>query len=563
MAVHILIGTRSPQLGEFIQHALEDAGGYQPVLASDRSELLARARQIPFELAVLDSELEESGIDLTCKALKEILPRINLLLIKSEDSPLQDHDWEIEPDYQLTQPLQTEWLLRSVRAVLNDELGISTPELPLALDLSNSEGNVIKSSETMVSQTPQEDNGNTLPPWLEDVNRAAQHLTRLSLEASAQAALITRRGNLWAYAGQLSQPAAQELSEVVDQDWVYSTNHIGSSSHNGSDLVRFVRLNTTGGEFMLYATGLGKDMVLALAFDAETPFSRIRAQASHLAKALASPPVPEQPHAETRPLTEETDLSAEGSAKERPLEEDIPELELPPLFSGESVPPHTPVKDENTPHIPSGETQRAAPMERDSFETSIPLETGLLEQKSASSQVEPIYRTESPRSGQLAASSELEALQDIWLPENETAERPDLEPLTSGYYNLTCLCLLIPRIPEHYLVGELSTQLSAWMRQLSVAFGWRLEYLSVRPLYLMWTSSAPPTISPSFLVDRIRRHTSQRIFKEFLELAYENPSGDFWAPASLAISTGKSPSPGVLKKFIEATRRQQGIENKY
>jgi DNA-binding response OmpR family regulator/REP element-mobilizing transposase RayT len=554
MAVHVLIGTRSPQLGEFIQHALEDAGGYQPVLASDRSDLLARARQTPFELAILDAELEAGGVDLTWKALKEILPQINLLLIKSEDSPLQDQDWEIEPDYQLTQPLKPDWLLRSVRAVLDDELGISKPELPPALDLSKSGGDVIESSETMVSQTPQEDNRNNLPPWLEDVNRAAQHLTRLSLEASAQAALITRRGALWAYAGQLSQPAAQELSNLVDQDWVYSTNHTGSASHNGSDLVRFVRLNTTGGEFMLYATGLGEDMVLALAFDAETPFSRIRAQASHLAKALASPPLPEQPLLDQK-------LGAAGSAEEAPVEEELPELELPPLFSAESVPPHRPSKQDQAISTPSGEVQPSSMLENGEREIPIPLETGLLEQQPASPHVESAAGAESTQAEPLTGAPEIETLNNIWLPENETADRPDLEPLTSGYYNLTCLCLLIPRIPEHYLVGELSTQLSAWMRQLSVAFGWRLEYLSVRPLYLMWTSSAPPTISPSFLVDRIRRHTSHRIFKEFPQLAYENPSGDFWAPPSLAISTGKSPSPQVLKKFIETARRQQGIEN--
>lgn len=554
MAVHVLIGTHSPQLGEFIQHALEDAGGYQPVLASDRSDLLARARQIPFELAILDAELEAGGVDLTWKALKEILPQINLLLIKSEDSPLQDHNWEIEPDYQLTQPLKPEWLLRSVRAVLDDELSNSTPEMPLALDLSKSGGDVIKSSETMVSQTPQEDNGNNLPPWLEDVNRAAQHLTRLSLEASAQAALITRRGALWAYAGQLSQPAAQELSKVVDQDWVYSTNHAGSSSHNGSDLVRFVRLNTTGGEFMLYATGIGEDMVLALAFDAETPFSRIRAQASHLAKALASPPLPEQP-----PLDQ--DMNAAGSPEKQPPEEALPELEIPHLFSGESFPPHKPSKQDQAISPPSGETQASAMMENGERKISIPLKTRGLGRQPGSPSVEPAVGSEATQAEPSTGAPQIETLQDIWLPENETAERPDLEPLTSGYYNLTCLCLLIPRIPEHYLVGELSTQLSAWMRQLSVAFGWRLEYLSVRPLYLMWTSSAPPTISPSFLVDRIRRHTSHRIFKEFPQLAYENPSGDFWAPASLAISTGKSPSPQVLKKFIEAARQQQGIEN--
>ncbi len=43
-----------------------------------------------------------------------------------------------------------------------------------------------------------------------------------------------------------------------------------------NDLVRFVRLASTDAEHMLYATRLAEGMVLALVFDAETPFSTIR-----------------------------------------------------------------------------------------------------------------------------------------------------------------------------------------------------------------------------------------------------------------------------------------------
>ena len=49
-------------------------------------------------------------------------------------------------------------------------------------------------------------------PWLTDVNTAAQHLTRLTLESSSQAALIVRNNEVWAYAGELVQAAAQEVA---------------------------------------------------------------------------------------------------------------------------------------------------------------------------------------------------------------------------------------------------------------------------------------------------------------------------------------------------------------
>ena len=57
----------------------------------------------------------------------------------------------------------------------------------------------------------------------------------------------------------------------------------------GSDLLRFVRLEATKAEHMLYATRLADDVVLALVFDAETPFSTIRTQAGQLVNRLSSP----------------------------------------------------------------------------------------------------------------------------------------------------------------------------------------------------------------------------------------------------------------------------------
>src|SRR5512143_2256305 len=73
-------------------------------------------------------------------------------------------------------------------------------------------------------------------PWLSDVNTAAQHLTRLTLESSSQAALITRDNEVWAYAGELSKPSAQEVAAVMARNW---------DSETDGDLLRFARLEST------------------------------------------------------------------------------------------------------------------------------------------------------------------------------------------------------------------------------------------------------------------------------------------------------------------------------
>jgi hypothetical protein len=114
----------------------------------------------------------------------------------------------------------------------------------------------------------------------------------LSLESSAQAALIVKDGSLWAYAGQLSQPAAQELAVTAANYWAQEREMPPAALKEitKSDMARFIRLGSTGGEYMVYATSLGGGLILTLAFDAETPFSKIRSQASHLARALSSPP---------------------------------------------------------------------------------------------------------------------------------------------------------------------------------------------------------------------------------------------------------------------------------
>ena len=71
---------------------------------------------------------------------------------------------------------------------------------------------------------------------------------------------------VWAYAGQLSQAAAQEIAKVLARNW---------DADKGGDLVRFARLDSTKAEHMLYATQLAEGMLLAMVFDAETPFSII------------------------------------------------------------------------------------------------------------------------------------------------------------------------------------------------------------------------------------------------------------------------------------------------
>jgi REP element-mobilizing transposase RayT len=410
-------------------------------------------------------------------------------------------------------------------------------------------------SSPQASNSREVQTSNPALPWLQDVSKAAQHLTRLTLESSAQAALITRGEHLWAYAGQLSQGAANELAVTVTRHW---------DGQKGSDLLRFVRLEATRAEHMLYATRIAEDVVLALVFDAETPFSTIRSQASQLADSLSITPVEE-----AAPVPQPAPVPASYDAKTLYPEEydegqipnisDIladvpsPEPELKKttvveeeLF-GTRPSSSVPYSQESSPAIRMDELSFTSQGYNETVEHVVEDFDATLPSKSRRRPETPVRR---PQPGEL----------DETRPHSitEVAGRLMLEPVSAGYYNLTYACLLVPRLSSHYLTGDVSDRLSEWLPQICVAFGWRLEYLAVRPEYIQWVVNVPPSASPGYLMRIMRQQTSERIFAEFTRMKKENPSGDFWAPGYL-IMGGTQPHPQQLvKDYIKQTRTRQG-----
>jgi REP element-mobilizing transposase RayT len=134
-----------------------------------------------------------------------------------------------------------------------------------------------------------------------------------------------------------------------------------------------------------------------------------------------------------------------------------------------------------------------------------------------------------------------------------------LEPTIAGMSLLNYTCVLIPRMPTHYLTGDLSEKVGQWIHQICLAFGWRLEGIALRPEYIQWTVQVAPTISPGNVVKIVRQRTSELIFAGFDKLSQQNPSGDFWATGYLLVSGSQPPSAGLLRDFIQQTRRRQGI----
>jgi REP element-mobilizing transposase RayT len=141
-----------------------------------------------------------------------------------------------------------------------------------------------------------------------------------------------------------------------------------------------------------------------------------------------------------------------------------------------------------------------------------------------------------------------------------TLTEAGLEPVSPALHNLVYTCLLIPRMPDHNLVGNLARNLSLWISQLCVAFNWRLEHLSIRPRFMHWVVWVPPDTSPIKMIQELGKHTSDRVFNEYPHFSRDNPSREFWAPGYLILSGEQILSVEMIKEYVNRTRAHQGTE---
>ncbi|MBN1303289.1 MAG: transposase [Anaerolineales bacterium] len=535
MTLSALVVTPHTSFGELICQSLEETGSYRVHIVPNQETAVSCLLDFDCSMAFLDMDLKEVDVEKIGLALREINEELMLVIISSEKHP---------PTLDSLRP----WLLLHKPFYLPDLLQMLGELPPESVQPASQD-------QSRVSMPASGNRTDTdMPFWMGDVTKAAQYLTRLTLESSAQAALVNRDSSLWAYAGQLSQGAAKELSVTISNHW---------DNQNGTDLLRFVRLDATNAEHMIYATLLDElnGAVLALVFDAETPFGTIRQQASRLLQSV----LPD----------EEKEAKKTGLARNDFWDTDEDDNEDIPLISDilSSVPPPKPnyvepasesfgfTRPSKPGHDPNFSFESSPAIQiRDLLGTEQPVNLETRKSVSGRNVIDDELAVTMPSKSKPrpAAPGELDATLPNAAPEE--AGHIVLEPVSPALYKLSYACLLIPRFKSNYLTGDIADKLAAWLPEICVAFGWRLEFQAVRPEYLQWVVNVPPATSPGHLMRVMRQQTSERLFNEFGRLKKQNPSGDFWAPGYL-IMGGTQPHPSQLvKDYLKQTRQRQGLD---
>ena len=524
MVVQILVATPHLPLGKLVHQLLERNGAYQTQICALASEALLLCQQETFSIAILDSDLSDLPFLAFTNELRRLYPELKLVVFPPGNDPHALSLAGISPDACLNKPFYLPDLLTTITTLM-DNTGV----LPSPAPAEPGPLEIFSGSPELTWLGPQD---------------LVEPMKQFLSNSGAQAALIWRQGATRAYIGYPSQAHADELAAQTTRQW---------DSQDHGDLVRYIRLGNSDPHYLFYATRLTGDLVLTVLYKEETPFSRARAQIRQSANPLVEiisaegryPNRPESGPAIPRPSPSEPSEDLPESLTEEDGEEDDAPIEnLAPLFPDVPAPRPDPLDlaargwvreiDEEAKETATSEGQ-------DSPDTPDPVGFKLVNQN---------------------AEEESEAPQAGSPPKAIRPPRPHnlLTPVSSGIASLTYTAVLVPRLPQHFLAGELATYMSQWMPQLCLAFGWTLEGLALRPSHMEWVVRLAPMVAPGKMLRVVRQHTSQRVFSAFPDLIEDNPSGDFWSPGYLIVSGTRSLPPDLLQEYVNRTRQQQELK---
>ena len=587
MPDYILIVTPYHDFGEMLRLGLSESERFYPYLTHNSEEAILTSKSVPFSLAVIDAEMPDPPFRQLWQELKQINPDLKLLLIFPEAE-------EEYPDIEDLQPLGcVDHLLYmpDFLDLVEGSLSNTGQPDPLPVFPENTPPLEIEQKEP---ELPTPDLA-----WLDRPQLASAHLEDHLPNCSAQAALIARSDKILAHTKLIKMEAAQEMADRFTRYW--------NGNRSNSDLVRFIHLGKENQPYLLYATSLYNDVVLAALYQPDTPLSQPHSQISKLARLLLS----EAPDAgvlesEDACLDIEDDVFSmrmrmvTGSLSDRhealdiedeeddmdgeefnpaqfhleellskmpppdPLEpqhEELwhsssaladPENDLQFPWDTEPVPRPTsplpflePIEDDNEP-LPDFDDLESASGDNP-----------LINRWQRDDQPHPEKFTDptlpdGDEKEAIAAStgtSPLKRKNHQPRPFDENLEANELDEDGEVLYAYTTF--ISPLLKRHALTRELAQILAKSMQEICKKNGWKMVNICARPTGLLWTARIPASVSTGQMVKTVREETSDFLYELHPRLKYEALSENFWAPNYLVVSGNEPPDEQTIKEFLQ------------
>ncbi len=494
MTINVLIADPNTAFATMIQQVLEETTRFKVTVVGSGADAVNAFSRGDYDLAILEAMLEDFSLRDIIAVLRARQSALPIMVVQSPGVDISGLDLQGH----LARPFYIPELQGVIEETLRQPVnGIAPRPRPKTGPLPPIGGGPEAAAPATPNTAPTPITRRASPPppapaWLDEVGRAAQYLTSLTLESSAAAALLMRGQKLIAYAGQFDQERVEELSRIVADYWAKD------ASGGQAAQARFIRLSS-GSDYLVYSTMAAAEVVLSMAFQAETPLSMIRKQAKRATEALFK-----TPGATDTTTTVETE-QAEPARTLKPL----------------AVSP-----------IPE-------------WTTAAPLPELVPPQPTADSTRSIASRfTSSPTVDSFA-------LQPVPFP--------DVRRTPHGLFALSYTFLFLPKLPSIPLTGEISERLEESVKRLAAAHDWRVAALSVEATHIEVSLDCAPSESPENVIKTIIERTSEKVLAEFPHLAEEHARrpGSFWASGYYVVVPGRKLSVEEINRFVEYQRKEQ------
>jgi len=591
--INILITDPNPAFGGMTQQVLEETGNFNVTLVTSGADTVTAAGRASFDIVIVEAALDDLSLHDLIKALRLNQPTLPIIVaLPLGEEALPDAAKVFDVQGILSKPFYIPDLVSQIEEALSKPVGGVTPPLrvaqpsappqPAARPAPASTTNTATTATQTKRPTPLKRATPPAPAWLNDVNRAAQHLTALTLESSAEAALLMRGQQLIAFAGQCSKAEADELASTVAANWAKETDPGGGAQ------VRFLRLSS-GADYLVYSTLAAQDLVLSMAFQAETPLGQIRKQAKRATDALIAPPVettnaavvsspapspvvestatPSSPApVKAAPVPEPARMQTEVSVEEQLPISKIKTKPLPPLpdftpKSSSSPSPATEIAHVDDIEIGLDWTSAlhgGTPLP-DAFQPDWTPATHPHVQPDPD--VEPIPDEESLNnlSKQLQQLERQALIEQPLLLDLPPAPLPNIRRTPHGLYDLSYTFLFLPRLPHITLAGDLKARLEQWLIALADTHDWDATTIKINEDHVEVSLNCAPADSPERVIKTILTETSDKILEEYprLAAAHAKRPGAFWASGYYVVTPGRRLAPEEVTAFVEYQRREQ------
>ena len=507
MSGSILIADANRGFAGMLQQAIVEAGFSCQTAASVREAIdLASSAQV--SLAIIDLDLPDAVPSAFIADLRRASPGIILLGIPPDDEAKARELPTLGLQGTLTKPFYMPDFIPQLKTLLSEPppalKEASTPGL-LAAEEKLLEMLGIGGVETPLRPgSPAPAHVEAEPPAREldfpDATHASAMLARLTAGTATRASLLNREGKLFAFAGELSADHALQAARLVAGGW---------NRHERGVWLRYMRLQGTEEDLLLYSTPASGRYVLALVFPSHTPVREARSLTHTVLEGLYHGGAAE---------VEEAQRLAPARAGKTAVLRTRPKADEP--VQAVAVPAKTRRLDARKAPLAAKERAPAAPS------------------RAAPRTAARVTADLKPPVGPVAADRSPTTVEVAGIRLN---------------YNI----VLTPADPTHRLLPEIASDLEGYVRTQIAKHGWRAQRITVRPDHCLISLSAPASSPPSDIIRVLRSETSAHILARLAPAGGSPAAGEYWTATHLLTTQEQPPTPGQIANFIAQTRKSQ------